>query len=128
METIDHIFDNRQFLQRIVTYGGNKISAVAPSCNHSISIEDVKRIFLQHLNTTEISIIQDYFKIQKKNKFESDVVECCCNSIISYSLNKNRGYDHGRNITLKEFFLERLLSEGCANAIILLHKHYYLSY
>jgi hypothetical protein len=125
MKTMDHIFDNRQFLQSIVIYGGNKISATAPSCKHSISTEDVKRIFLQNLKPSEIKTIQCYLKTQKKNAFNSDAIEDSCNDIITHSLSKNRGYDYGRNLSLKEFFIERLLSEGCANALMLLHKYYY---
>ncbi len=124
---MDHIFDDRQFLQSIVIYGGNKISATAPSCKHSISTEDVKRIFLQHLKPSEINTIQCYLQTQKKNEFDSDAIEDSCNSIITHSLSKNRWFDYGRNIALKEFFIERLLSEGCANAITLLHKYYYPS-
>ncbi len=122
---MNQIFDNRQLLQSIVIYGGNKISVTAPSGKHSISIEDVNFIFLQQLNSSEINAIQGYLEMQKKNKFDSVAIEDCCSNIIAHSLNTNRGFNRSRNIALKEYFIERVLSEGCANAIILLHKFYY---
>lgn len=122
---MNHIFDNRQLLQSFVVNGGNKISVTGPSRKHIISAEDVKRIFIQHLNDTEITDIKTYLLTHKKNKVQFDTVEMWCDSIIENSLAARRLPDFAGKINLKEFFIERVVSEGCAKAIIFLHKYYY---
>ena len=122
---MDHIFDNRHYLQSIVVTGGNKVSVLPPSDRHPIKFEDAQRIFFQHFSCEESEKIKNYLLLNLGKKTPKETISLWCDSVLENALRNYRQYDLCGRISLRELFIERVLSDGCAEAIIFLHKFYF---
>jgi hypothetical protein len=107
---MDHIFDNRHYLQSIVVTGGNKISVSPPSDRHSIKFEDAERIFFQHFSDSESEIIKTYLILNLGNETPKETISLWCDSVLENALRNYRQYDLCERTSLRELFIERVLS------------------
>jgi hypothetical protein len=122
---MEHIFDDRHTLQCMVVMGGNKVAISPESGKHSIRFEDAERIFFLNFSEVESEKIKKYLYSKNDNAIQYEVIVRWCNEVLENTLKSYRGFDFNGRVSLREVFIERIMSVGCAEAIIFLHKFYY---
>jgi hypothetical protein len=125
METMEHIFDDRHTLQSMVVMGGNKVAVSPESGRHSIRFEDAERIFFLNFSELQSEKIKKYLHPKTNNTITHEAIVVWCNEVLGNTLKSYRGFDLNGRVSLRELFIERIVSVGSAEAIIFLHKFYY---
>lgn len=122
---MEHIFDDRHTLQSMVVMGGNKVAISPESGRHSIRFEDAERIFFLNFSEIESKKIKEYLHPKTNSDTSHEAIVTWCNKVLQNTLSVFRGWDYNGRTSLRELFIERIVSTGSAEAIIFLHKFYY---
>ena len=122
---MEHIFDDRHALQSMVVMGGNKVAISPESGRHSIRFEDAERIFFLNFSEEESKKIKNYLYSKNNNIIQHKAIVSWCNDVLKNTLQVFRGWDYNGRTSLRELFIERIVSVGSAEAIIFLHRFYY---
>ena len=124
---MEHLFDNRQFVQSIVVTGGNKASVTTSCKKYKISFHEVVTFFHNNLNEEQIAKLSVHLSSANKNIVCKAEIILWCEDVIKNTLTHYRAHDYNSNckMSLREVFMERIALNGCASAVLFLKKYYY---
>jgi hypothetical protein len=124
---MEHLFDNRQFVQSIVVSGGNKASVTTSSKKYKISLEEVVAFFYNNLNDEQLAKLSIHLCSNNKNGVCKSEILLWCEDVIRNTLTHYHAHDYNSKykMSLRDVFMERVAWNGCASAILFLKKYYY---
>ncbi len=121
---MEHIFDNRHFLQSLVVKGGCKKSISPCSNKYHLTFNDVEKFFFENLKDAEIKKIKESLAT---TEWDHKKIIALCKQILEDTLlycKASMRYGPER-INLREVAMERIATMGSAYTIIFLKKYYW---
>lgn len=124
---MEHLFDNREFVQSLIVTRGNKASVATSSKKYKITLEEVIVFFHNNLNDEELAKISTHLSSTNKGVVCKTKIIFWCEDVIKNALTHYRSHDYNSKckMSLRELFMERIALNGCALAVIFLKKYFY---
>lgn len=124
---MEHIFDNRQFLQSLIVKAGYKKSISPCTKKYHLTFDDIEKFFFTNLNDSEIIKIKESLSISAAIECGRENIIALCKTILEDTLlycKASTRYGPER-INLRDVAMERVATMGCAYTIIFLKKYYW---